>query len=548
MNDEIIHTSSVRSVGSTGTDTNTDNTSVITTSLSSSQIQPPPPRPKTKNIENQSLLSAVDYHEDDDEIVNGDDEDTHLDNTIPIQQDTTMDTIKTNDRYIEKKNTITKVSSKVEEETQSTTVSSSTTMTTVSSSSSLTRSKQVFGMFLVLSASLAFSCMALFVSMLGNTLPSLQSNWIRFMVQVLLTTVTIILNALKENQLHTLSNIYTWLGPREQWFRLLQRGLWGVGGMGSYFYALQSVSLADATALVFINVPLTALFAHFLLKEPYGIIDVGTGLLCMLGVVFISQPPVIFGNLDNHSSPISWIVIIVIFLGSCCSAMAYITIRTIGSGVSPLTVVLWFSLVGTVFAPILAFALQSFTDLTTLTSVQSGLILGIGFCGWVGQILLNRGIALSPVGPATVMRYADVVFALIFQSTLLHDPPGGLKLFGVFLIMSCVVGSLYKQQIKNKEAVTDTPSDTGTVTTGTKDKDTTVSTDTTVKVVPNSGKIVVRLSTIASSISLDDHLNEKGDDIQNILIVEENDDQNYDDNEGNHQQELINTPPIHEKL
>ena len=64
--------------------------------------------------------------------------------------------------------------------------------------------------------------------------------------------------------------------------------------------------------------------------------------------------------------------------------------------------------------------------------------------GFGGQVLLNRGIQLSPAGPATAMRYGDIVFALVFQSTLLGSTPAPLKLLGAGLICSCVVAVITK--------------------------------------------------------------------------------------------------------
>jgi drug/metabolite transporter (DMT)-like permease len=301
------------------------------------------------------------------------------------------------------------------------------------------------GMALVLSSTLAFSVMSLGVNVLGGAVPSLQTNWIRFVLQAVLTVVSIaIRNARAPAALRAEA---TWLGPRAQWPRLARRGLWGIGGMGSFFYVLTSAPLADATALAFVNVPLTAIFARAVLKEPYTVWDAGAGAACMVGVLFIAQPPALFGGTAGAVSVDPFVVAVALF-GATCSAMAYITIRSIGPGVDPLVVVLWFSIVGATASPVLAATLQGFVDVSALPAADVALLFGIGFAGWVGQVLLNAGVARSPAGPATLMRYADMVFAVVFQAALLGDPPGPLKLVGVALILSCTVAALQKARKK----------------------------------------------------------------------------------------------------
>lgn len=49
---------------------------------------------------------------------------------------------------------------------------------------------------------------------------------------------------------------------------------------------------------------------------------------------------------------------------------------------------------------------------------------------------------------AVLMRYADVVFSLIFQATLLHSPPNALKLLGCACIMSVIVSAYLQAQRK----------------------------------------------------------------------------------------------------
>ena len=291
------------------------------------------------------------------------------------------------------------------------------------------RASQVLGLGLMLLSCLCFSAMALFQSLVGDAVPSLVSTCVRFGLQCTLTLLAIA--ALRRDRPF---DAVTWLGRPEKRFMLARRGLWGVGGMSAYFYSLSQIPLSEASTLAFLNVPLTAIFAHWLLGEPYGPFDAATAAVAFAGVIVITQPAALFGGSASQMPPL---LVAIIFVGCVCSSMAYITIRLIGPGEDPLVVTLWFAVVGSLCSPVLAALFQGFGDGARWDARIVWLELGIGVTGFLGQILLNRGLALAPAGPATVMRYTEIVFGLVFQATLLGAPPQPLKVLGCFLVMSC---------------------------------------------------------------------------------------------------------------
>ena len=324
-------------------------------------------------------------------------------------------------------------------------VPSSQTAPTIAEKKGL--SEAVLGMAMVLISTFCFSSAALCVSLVGSAVPSLVSALVRFSAQVLLTILTIAVT--RRGKLLQAS---TWFGTPSKRFMLLRRGLWGVGGLSSYFLAISMISLSDATSLTFANVPMTAVLAYFFLKEPYTIFDLLTAVMAFAGVILITQPVSIFGAQDTSAPPIPFWLLAVICGGAFCMSMAYIMIRQIGPTEDPLIVTLYFGVIGLVVVPILAALSQGFGDASKWTPEIFMYEFVIGLSGWLGQLLLNRGVALSPAGPATVMRYADVVFSLIFQSFVIQRSPGVLKLLGTFLIMSCMSSTIYKQYMKGKNS------------------------------------------------------------------------------------------------
>jgi len=315
--------------------------------------------------------------------------------------------------------------------------------TAAAAAATAVRASHVLGMGLVLLSTVTFSAMALFQSMVGDAVPSLVSTCVRFLLQGALTALSIAV--LRRGRAGELA---TWLGRPERRWMMARRGLWGVGGMSAYFYSLSKIPLAEATSLAFINVPLTAILAAFLLAEAYTALDAATAAVAFAGVVVIAQPAALFGD---GASTIPPALVLVILAGAVCSAMAYITIRQIGPSEDPLVVTLWFAAVGIVISPFMALALQGFGDLSRWDARVCWLEFGIGATGFAGQVLLNRGIALAPAGPAILMRYSEIVVALILQAAVFGAAPSPLKVFGSMLVMSCVVSQLYKQWRKGRD-------------------------------------------------------------------------------------------------
>jgi drug/metabolite transporter (DMT)-like permease len=306
------------------------------------------------------------------------------------------------------------------------------------------RASSVLGMGLVLLSTVTFSAMALFQSMVGDAVPSLVSTCVRFVLQGALTALSIAV--LRRERA---GEVATWLGRPERRWMLACRGLWGVGGMSAYFFSLSKIPLSEATSLAFLNVPLTAIFASVLLSEPYTALDAATAAVAFAGVVVIAQPAALFGDGDAQAIPP--LLVLIILAGAVCSAMAYITIRQIGPTEDPLVVTLWFAFVGMLISPFMAIAFQGFGDASRWDARICWLELGIGISGFAGQVLLNRGIALAPAGPAIMMRYSEIVVALVLQAAVLGAMPSALKVLGSFLVMSCVVSQLYKQLKKGKD-------------------------------------------------------------------------------------------------
>ena len=301
-----------------------------------------------------------------------------------------------------------------------------------------TQKAALWGILLVLASSLLFSTSNFFIYLVargGSQIPPAQTLCVRFFFQFGFSILATLL--MRRGRL---ADRRVWLGrPGNEW-KLIARGLFGVGGLGCWIWMLSNVSLSDATGIIFLNIPLTALFARLFLGEAYTRVDALTGLLGLLGVVLVAQPAAIFGG---AAAPLSPLAVVVGVSGACFSAGAFLSIRTIGPGEDPFVVTLAFAVCGCLFSPIVLLATAG-TWKAVEQPLHAWLLIGIGVTGFLGQLLLNAGMGMAPAGPAAVMRYLDLVNALWMQSLLLQDAPSGLSLLGCLLVMSSVVSTLHK--------------------------------------------------------------------------------------------------------
>ena len=311
----------------------------------------------------------------------------------------------------------------------------------------LSGASPLVGLLFMLLSSCLFCIMSLCVHLISkgdDRVSPLQTVVVRFVSQFGLSALTICWTSrgkLRERE--------TWMGKRENFWKLIYRGGWGIGGLTCWFLTLSSLNFSDATAIVFLNVPLTAVFAHYVLKEPFTRVDLAATLCGLLGVLFVSQPSAIFGGgLAGQSLDLGPVAVAI--LGACSSAMAYVSVRRIGPGEKSVLVVLTFSALGTVVTPFLALVAGAYSVAPSARVL--GLQAAVGFTGFAGQLFMSAGLQSAPAAPASAIRYTELIFALLIDTTILANVPDALKLVGCLLIMSTVGAVVHKQRLKARKA------------------------------------------------------------------------------------------------
>lgn len=274
------------------------------------------------------------------------------------------------------------------------------------------------GLAFMVSAAFFFSLMSAFVKSLGSSLPSQEIVLVRSVV--------------------TLGYSYAlvrWAG-KALWGHnrklLFLRGLFGLGGVSCFFWALTALPLADATVLHYTNPVFTALLAALVLDESLGRAEVGGALLSLAGVALIAQPSFLFST--GASLELAYVG--VALGGALFSSCAYVTVRKLRATEDPLVIVFYFPLVATVGSvPLTAAADPSWPALWE----WGVLVLGVAGTAQIAQVFLTNGLHKERAGRAMSMTYLQIVFAAVWGMLFFGEVPDLLSVAGAVLVIGGTV-------------------------------------------------------------------------------------------------------------
>ncbi|KAF5338804.1 hypothetical protein D9758_012094 [Tetrapyrgos nigripes] len=274
---------------------------------------------------------------------------------------------------------------------------------------------------------------------------------------------------------------HPFLGPEGVRLLLLLRGFSGFFGIFGIYYALQYLSLSDATVLTFLAPLCTSISGAIFLNEKLTKRELVAGVLSLVGVIFIARPVSLFGHataelsqleleLDivqglssNPSGPAPiptedvseegtpaerLIAVGVSLLGVLGATGAYTTLRAIGKRAHPLHSMAAFSLQSIVVSTLGMIATHTGPVVPTKITWLAWLI-EIGVFGFLAQICLTMGLQRETAGRGTMAVYTQIIFASIGERIFFHIVPSALSILGTLIIIG---SALYIALTKEREA------------------------------------------------------------------------------------------------
>ena len=218
----------------------------------------------------------------------------------------------------------------------------------------------------------------------------------------------------------------------------IARGVIGVCAMGFTFFALTRLPLPDAITLYYAQPLLVVVFSSIFLGEPVRIYRWSAVVVGLVGVVIVSWPELTLLTSASALDDQEVLGVMAAFASAGCAAVAAILVRHLVHSERTATIVLWFSLTASVLSLLsLPFGWQ------TLTLSQTALLVGAGFCGGLGQILMTSAYRYAEVSTVAPFEYTSMILAIVVGYFVFGDVPtlhmliGGLIVVGagIFIIL-----------------------------------------------------------------------------------------------------------------
>lgn len=104
------------------------------------------------------------------------------------------------------------------------------------------------------------------------------------------------------------------------------------------------------------------------------------------------------------------------------------------------TVTHYFALAGVAMAPLLMVVSKQQMTLQAVSDPKIWIeVFLTGLFGFIGQVCLNKGMQIERAGPASAMRFLDVVFVFVWELSFLHGSVSPWSVMGACLICVCTL-------------------------------------------------------------------------------------------------------------
>ena len=259
-------------------------------------------------------------------------------------------------------------------------------------------------------SSLFFSLMTFCVKKIDNRIPIYELVFFRSLISLMITFFII-----------NIKNINPWGNNKPL---LILRGLLGTSALVCIFYSIKNMPLSISTVIQYTYPIFISIFAGIFINEKITRNIVFALIIGWLGISVILNPI----QLSSINVEIDKISVSIAFLGSICTALAYVTVKKLSFTEDIYVIIEYFPLVSLItLLPIVLI------NWVTPTWNELNWIIGIGLFTQFGQTFLTTGLKNLPSTEASSINYLQVLFGSIL----------GVIFFGEIININFLLGSLF---------------------------------------------------------------------------------------------------------
>jgi drug/metabolite transporter (DMT)-like permease len=219
------------------------------------------------------------------------------------------------------------------------------------------------------------------------------------------------------------------------------RGVWGIGSLILWFYALVNLELSTAQTL---NQTSPIFLAMLLLargEERWRLAAAGPILLGFAGVWLLLRPS--FAAQQSVAALVG-------LMSGLIAALAYDALRKVVEEGEPETrVVFYFGIHGAAIGIVWMLVTQSFHSLLRIEGLY---VLGVGVFGTLGQLLMTRAYGRGNTLANAALSYSSIAFGAALAFAIWGETLAPVAWLGVFLI--CAAGAITSFNLKRAGKVT----------------------------------------------------------------------------------------------
>lgn len=233
------------------------------------------------------------------------------------------------------------------------------------------------------------------------------------------------------------------------------RSLIGASSMALGFFALTRLPLPEATALGYAAPLLIVVFSALLLKESVHVFRWTAVLLGLCGVLIILWPRLTLFSGGQALGNSEALGAIAAFGGAVLSAFAMMQVRKLTRTERTEAIVVYFF----ISASILSLATIPF-GWAMPTVEQAALLVGAGFFGGIGQLLLTACYRYADMSVIAPFEYVSLLLTLVIGFLVFGDVPTLAMILGAIIIVASGIAVILREhylgldRVKAREANT----------------------------------------------------------------------------------------------
>ncbi|WP_259772989.1 DMT family transporter [Aliiroseovarius crassostreae] len=266
------------------------------------------------------------------------------------------------------------------------------------------------GILWMLAAGLMFVAMNAMVKHVGQSLPSTQAAFLRFLFGLIFVAPA-------------LGRIAQTRFDRRSWTLFLARAVVHTMAVLCWFYAMTQITVAEVTAMNYLNPIYVMLGAALFLGESISWRRMSAVGVAFLGVLVILRP----GVRELGPGHLAMIFTAIGLGGS------YLIAKRLSSITSAAVVVAMMSLTVTV-----ALAPFAWIVWVTPSGIQLAWLVAVAGFATGGHYAMSRAFAEAPVSVTQPVAFLQIIWAVIMGYALFDEPVDGWVIAGAAMIMSAV--------------------------------------------------------------------------------------------------------------